>query len=56
MFGAYSETDVTDEGSNVMEPITSMDHVMLEQAENIGDAELFCYKISALLMTYCLFK
>ena len=37
MFGAYSDADVTDRGGDVMMPVTSMDHVMLEQAENIGN-------------------
>jgi len=38
MFGAYSETDVTDGGTDVLLPVTRMDRVMLEQAENIGNA------------------
>jgi len=36
MFGAYSEADVTDRGANVLLPVTSMDSVMLEQAETMG--------------------
>ena len=41
MFGGYSEADVIDEidgSASVMLPVTSLDHVMLEQAENIGNS------------------
>jgi len=37
MFGEYSEADVTDGQNDVMLPVTSMDHAMLEHAENIGN-------------------
>jgi len=36
MFGAYSETDVTDGSASVMLPVTSVDYVLLQQAENMG--------------------
>jgi len=38
MFGAYSEADVVDGSAGVMLPVTSLDHVLLEQAENIGNS------------------
>jgi len=39
MFGAYSEADVTDGSAvDVMIPVTSVDHVLLQQAENIGNS------------------
>jgi len=38
MFGAYGEGDVTDGNADVMLPVTSLDHVMLQQAENIGNS------------------
>jgi len=40
MFGAYNEADVTDGSADAMLPVTSLDHIMLEQAENIGNSLL----------------
>jgi len=45
MFGECSEADVTDGDANVILPVTSMDRIMLEQAENIGN----CLSLSELL-------
>jgi len=48
MFGEHSGLDVTDAPADVMLPVTSVDRLMLQQAENIGNCRHLLLTISHL--------